>query len=149
SIALIDQALAVPALAEQADQAIAERIQDIQAALDGGNCDQARASIDQAPAGILVVWHRVGHPAWWGHPTATPRATAPTPTVPSSSATITEAAILDTLTRYNRAESEAAARLSIKPLRPAGRATCRAAAAQRAPPDGASAASRCCFKSFS
>lgn len=55
---------------------------------------------------------------WWGRPSATPGATVATPTVPSSNSTATEAAILDTLTRYNRAESEAAARLSIEPLRP-------------------------------
>jgi hypothetical protein len=63
-IALIDQALAIPALAEQADQAITARIQAIHAVLDGGNLDQARASIDQAPEGILVVRRRAGHPAW-------------------------------------------------------------------------------------
>ncbi|MEI8305545.1 MAG: ATPase, T2SS/T4P/T4SS family [Chloroflexales bacterium] len=63
-IALIDQALAIPALAEQADQAITARIQAIQTALDSGNLDQARASIDQAPEDILIVRRRAGHPAW-------------------------------------------------------------------------------------
>ncbi|MEI8305554.1 MAG: hypothetical protein WCF99_00685 [Chloroflexales bacterium] len=66
-------------------------------------------------AGIVLVGTLL---MWWGHPITTPGATVPTPTVSSSNSTTTEAAILDTLTRYNRAESEAAARLSIEPLRP-------------------------------
>jgi|GEM_PF-4637657 len=66
-------------------------------------------------AGIVLVGALL---MWWGRPSATPGATVATPTVPSSNSTATEAAILDTLTRYNRAESEAAARLSIEPLRP-------------------------------
>ncbi len=70
--------------------------------------------------GALLIW--LGQPA--GAPARTslpPMIQATTPARPSPSTrnpSTDEAAILDTLTRYNSAESEAAALLTIEPLRP-------------------------------
>jgi hypothetical protein len=70
--------------------------------------------------GALLIW--LGQPA--GAPARTslpPVIQATTPALPSASTrnpSTDEAAILDTLTRYNSAESEAAALLTIEPLRP-------------------------------
>jgi hypothetical protein len=68
----------------------------------------------------LLIWF--GQPGGVSRETeATPPAQAAQPTLAATNAgglSIDEAAILDTLTRYNSAESEAAALLTIEPLRP-------------------------------
>lgn len=63
-IALIDQALQVPALVEPIDQEIAEATQRMHAALDAWDIDQARMISERAPATILVVRRRAGHNGW-------------------------------------------------------------------------------------
>jgi hypothetical protein len=68
----------------------------------------------------LLIWF--GQPGGVSRETeATPPAQAAQPTLAATNAgglSADEAAILDTLTRYNSAESEAAALLTIEPLRP-------------------------------
>ncbi len=63
-IALIDQALQVPAIAEPIDQEIAEAAQSLRTALDDWNIDQARAISERAPANMLAVRRRAGHAGW-------------------------------------------------------------------------------------
>lgn len=67
----------------------------------------------------LLIWF--GQPGGVRETEATPPAQAAQPTPAATNAgglSADEAAILDTLTRYNSAESEAAALLTIEPLRP-------------------------------
>lgn len=73
-----------------------------------------------AVIGALLIW--LGQPAGASGGAGSPPAAQATPptleATNTSSLSADEAAILDTLTRYNSAESEAAALLTIEPLRP-------------------------------
>ncbi len=69
--------------------------------------------------GVLLIWlgQPAGVPARTSLPSVIPAATSAPPSASTRNLSADEAAILDTLTRYNSAESEAAALLTTEPLR--------------------------------